>query len=135
MRFHVVLTNLETHIFTTPPTFHGHAIGNHDLKIIDGIDIEISFLGNAAMNKIMGPSTINKDDYHMRFHVVLTNLEMHIFTMPPTFHGHAIGNHDLKIIDGTDIALSFLENAVMNKIMGPSTINKDDYLHMLNVTN
>jgi hypothetical protein len=26
------------------------------------MDIEISFLGNAAMNKIMGSSTINKND-------------------------------------------------------------------------
>jgi hypothetical protein len=62
MRFHLVLTNLETHIFTTPSTFHGLTIGNHDLKIIDGMDIEISFLGNAVMNKIMGASIINKND-------------------------------------------------------------------------
>jgi hypothetical protein len=67
--------------------------------------------------------------------VVLTNLETHIFTTPPTFHGHTIGNNDLKIIDGTYIAISFLGNATMNKIMGPSTLNKDDYLHILNVTN
>jgi hypothetical protein len=45
-----------------PPTFHGPAIGNHDLKIIDCMDIAISFLGNVAMNKIMGASTVNKDD-------------------------------------------------------------------------
>jgi hypothetical protein len=62
MIFHVVLTNLETHIFQTPPTFHGPAIGNHDLKIIDGKNIENSFLGNATMKKIMGASTVNKDD-------------------------------------------------------------------------
>jgi hypothetical protein len=71
----------------------------------------------------------------MRFHVVLTNLEMHIFTMPSTFHGPGIHNHDLKIIDGMDIAISFLGNATMNKIMGASTINKNDDLPMLNVTN
>jgi hypothetical protein len=62
MIFQVVLTNLETHIFTTPSTFHGPAIGNHDLKIIDGTNIEISLLGNLAMNKTMGASTINKND-------------------------------------------------------------------------
>jgi hypothetical protein len=51
----------------------------------------------------------------MRFHVVLTNLEMIIFTMPPAFNGLAIGNHDLKIIDDTDIAITFLGNWKMNK--------------------
>jgi hypothetical protein len=67
--------------------------------------------------------------------VVLTNLEMHIFTMPSTFHGPAIGNHDLKIIEGTYITISFLGNAMMNKIMGASTMRKNDDLPMLNVTN
>jgi hypothetical protein len=55
--------------------------------------------------------------------------------MPPTFHGPTIGNHDLKIIDDIDIEISLLGNAVMNKIMGASTINKNDDLPMLNVTN
>jgi hypothetical protein len=72
---------------------------------------------------------------HMIFHVVLTNLETHIFKTPLTFHGPAIGNRDLKIIDGTNIAISFLGNVTMNKIMGSSTINKNDDLPMLNVTN
>jgi hypothetical protein len=67
--------------------------------------------------------------------VVLTNLETHIFTTPPTFHGPTIGNHDLKVVDCSDIAISFLGNATMNKIMGASTVNKDDDLLMLNVTN
>jgi hypothetical protein len=67
--------------------------------------------------------------------VVLTNLEMHIFTMPSTFHGSVIRNHDLKIIESMDIAISFLGNVTMNKIMGASTINKNDDLSMLNVTN
>jgi hypothetical protein len=58
----VILTNLESHIFTSSPTFHGTTIGNHDLKIIDGIDVTIDFLGNAVMNKVMGATTINKDD-------------------------------------------------------------------------
>jgi hypothetical protein len=60
---------------------------------------------------------------------------MHIFTMPSTFHGPIIGNHDLKIIENTDIVISFLGNAAMNKIMGASTINKNDDLMMLNVAN
>jgi hypothetical protein len=55
--------------------------------------------------------------------------------MPSTFHGSVIGNHDLKIIDNTDIAISFLGNVMMNKIMGASTINKNDDFSMLNVTN
>ena len=62
MGFHVVVTNLETQIFTTPSTFHGTTTGNHDLEIIDGMDVEMSFLGNVAMNKIMGVSTINMND-------------------------------------------------------------------------
>jgi hypothetical protein len=62
MIFQVVFTNLETHIFTTPSTFHGTNIGNHDLKIIDFPDIEISFLGNVTMKKIIVASTINKND-------------------------------------------------------------------------
>jgi hypothetical protein len=53
--------------------------------------------------------------------------------MPPTFHGPAIGNHDLKIIDGMDMTISFFGNAVMKKLMGASTVNKDDDLPMINV--
>jgi hypothetical protein len=71
----------------------------------------------------------------MRFHVVLTNLDTHIFTIPPKFHGAAISNHNLKFVDFSDIAISFLENVVMNKIMGVATVNEDDELPMLNVTN
>jgi hypothetical protein len=67
--------------------------------------------------------------------VVLTNLEAHIFTTSPTFHGTAIGNHDLKIIDCMDIATDFLGHAVMKKIMGVATVNEDDDFPMLNVTN
>jgi hypothetical protein len=63
------------------------------------------------------------------------NLEMHIFTTPSTFHGPTIDNHDLEIIDDTYITISFLGNATMNKIMGASTINKNDDLPMLDVTN
>jgi hypothetical protein len=58
----VVVTNLETYIFTMPSTFHGPATGNNCLEIIEFMDITISFLGNAGMNKIMGASTINKND-------------------------------------------------------------------------
>jgi hypothetical protein len=54
--------------------------------------------------------------------------------MPYTFHGTTIGNHDLEIIDGMDVAMSFLGNAGMNKIMGASTINQNDDLTMLDVT-
>jgi hypothetical protein len=71
----------------------------------------------------------------MRFQVVVTNLEMHIFTTPSTFHGASIGNHDLETIDCMDIAMSFLGNAVMSKIMGASTIHKNDDLPMLDVIN
>jgi hypothetical protein len=70
----------------------------------------------------------------MIFQVVVANLETHILTMPSTFHGDAIGNHDLEIIDCMDIAMSFLGNAAMNKIMGASTINKNVDLPMLDVT-
>jgi hypothetical protein len=55
--------------------------------------------------------------------------------MPSTFHGATIGNHDLEIIDCMDISMGFLGNATMNKIMGASTINKNDDLPMLDVTN
>jgi len=67
--------------------------------------------------------------------MVVTNLETDIFTTPSTFHGPTIGNHDLKFVDCSDIAISFLGNAVMNKIMGVATVNEDDDLPMLNVTN
>jgi hypothetical protein len=70
----------------------------------------------------------------MGFQVVVTNLETHIFTTPSTFHGTTIGNHDLEIIDGMDVAMSFLGNVVMNKIMGVATINQNDDLSMLDVT-
>ena len=62
MGFQGILTNLESHIFTSSPTFHGTAIGNHDLKIINDVDVIIDFLGNVVMNKIMGATTIHKDD-------------------------------------------------------------------------
>jgi hypothetical protein len=71
----------------------------------------------------------------MIFRVVFTNLDTHIFTMPSTFHGPAIANHDLKIIYCTYIAISFFGNAMLNEIMGASTINKNDDLPMIDVTN
>jgi hypothetical protein len=79
-------------------------------------------------------TTSHVDRKHMGFQVVVTNLEMHIFTTPSTFHGTTIGNHDLEIIDGMDVAMSFLGNAAMNKIMGVATINQNDDLLMLDVT-
>jgi hypothetical protein len=69
----------------------------------------------------------------MGFQVVVTNLETHIFTMASTLHGTTIGNHDLEIIDDMDVAMSFLGNAAMNKIMGVATINQNDDLLMLDV--
>jgi hypothetical protein len=55
--------------------------------------------------------------------------------MPSKFHGPTIGHHDLEIIECTYIEISFLGNVVMNKIMGSSTISKNDGLIMLDVTN
>jgi hypothetical protein len=66
--------------------------------------------------------------------VVVTDFETHIFIAPSTFHGTTIGNHDLEIVDNMDVAMSFLGNAVMNKIMGASTINQNDDLSMLDLT-
>ena len=71
----------------------------------------------------------------MGFQVILVNLKLHIFTMSPTFHGTSIGNHDLKVVDCMDIAMGFLGNAAMNKIVGAATINQDDDLSVLDVTN
>jgi hypothetical protein len=65
----VILTNLESHIFTSSPRFHGTTIGNHDLKIIDSADVTIDFLDNAAMNKVMGATTIQGDDDFPIFYV------------------------------------------------------------------
>jgi hypothetical protein len=62
-------------------------------------------------------------------------LERNIFTTPPTFHGPTIGNHDLKVVDFSNIAISFFGNVAMNKIMGASNVNEDVDLSMLNVTN
>jgi hypothetical protein len=53
---------LNTYIFTTPTIFHGTTISYHYLKIFDDMNITIDYLGNVAMNKIMGASTVNKDD-------------------------------------------------------------------------
>jgi hypothetical protein len=55
--------------------------------------------------------------------------------MPTTFHGPSIGYHDLKIIDNTNIAIGFLGNVTMNKIVGATTVNKDDDLPILNISN
>jgi hypothetical protein len=60
---------------------------------------------------------------------------VHIFTTPTTFHGTAIGNHDLKIVDNTYKIIDFLGITTMNQIMGASTINEDDDLHVINVVN
>jgi hypothetical protein len=62
MGFDVVVTYLETHIFTAPSTFQRATIGNHDLEIINSMDIAVGFLGDAAMNKVVGVATINQDD-------------------------------------------------------------------------
>ena len=53
---------METHIFIAPATFHRITIGNHDLEIVDSMDVAMGFLGNAAMNKIVGATTINQND-------------------------------------------------------------------------
>ena len=53
-------------IFTTPSTFHGTSIGNHDLKIVDNMDIEHGLLINVVMNKIVDVSTVDSyDDFPM----------------------------------------------------------------------
>jgi hypothetical protein len=56
------MSNLKTHILKNPTTFHGPTIGYHVLKIIDSTNIEIGFLGNVTMNKIVGATIVNKDD-------------------------------------------------------------------------
>jgi hypothetical protein len=45
-----------------------------------------------------------------------------------------LSNHDLEIIDNMDIAMGFLGDAAMNKIVGAATINQDDDLSVLEVT-
>jgi hypothetical protein len=91
------------------------------------------------------PSTMSKSPIYIEnifgatdqfgFQVILTNLELHIFTMSPTFHGTSIRNHDLKIIDGMDETIEFLGNVVMNKIMDATTVHKDDDFSIFNLTN
>jgi len=56
------MTNLQTHIFTTNPTFHGTTISYHDLEVINDMDIENGLLRNSMMNKIIGVSTIDEDN-------------------------------------------------------------------------
>jgi hypothetical protein len=65
----------------------------------------------------------------------MTNLQVHIFTMTPTFHGTTISNHDLKIIDYMDITQGLLSNVMMNKIMGVSTVDKDNDFLILDIPN
>jgi len=43
--------------------------------------------------------------------------------MPPTIHGTTIGNHDLKIVDITDVTIDFLSKAMMNEIMSVAIVN------------
>jgi hypothetical protein len=50
---------MENIIFTTHYTFHETTIGNHDLKIVENMDIAIEFLGKVVMNEIMSVSTVN----------------------------------------------------------------------------
>jgi hypothetical protein len=71
----------------------------------------------------------------MIFQLVMSNLKTNIFTPPTTFHGPTIGYHALKIIDSTNIAIDFLGNVMMNKIVGSTNVNKDDDLPMLNLAN
>ena len=71
----------------------------------------------------------------MGFEVVVTYLEMHIFTEPTTFHRTTIGNHDLEIVDSMDVGMGFLGNAAMNKIVGVATINQNDDLSVLDAIN
>ena len=78
-------------------------------------------------------ATTHVNSKHMGFEVVVTYLEMHIFTAPTTFHRTTIGNHDLEIIDSMDVAMDFLGDAAMNKIVGVATINQDDDLSVLGV--
>ena len=67
--------------------------------------------------------------------MIVTNLEPHIFTSSPKFHGTSIGNHDLKIIDDTYVTIEFLGNVTIHKIMGATTFHKDDDFPIFNVTN
>jgi hypothetical protein len=71
----------------------------------------------------------------MRFQVAMSNLRTYIFTIPIKFHGPTIGYHDLKFFYDTNIGIGFLGNAMVNKIMGSSTFNKDDDFYMLNISN
>jgi hypothetical protein len=67
--------------------------------------------------------------------VLVTDLETHIFTVLTTFHRTTIGNHDLEIANSMDVAMGFLGNAEMNKIVGAATINQNDDLSVLDVIN
>jgi hypothetical protein len=54
--------------------------------------------------------------------------------VPATFHRTTIGNHDLEIVDSMDVAMGFLGNVVINQIVGVATINQNDDLSVLDVT-
>jgi hypothetical protein len=71
----------------------------------------------------------------MRFQVVMSNLKKKNFTTPTTFHRPTSGYHDLKIIDSTNLTIGFLGNATTNKIVGDTTVNQDDDLPILNISN
>jgi hypothetical protein len=60
--FQRIITNLKAHIFTMTPTFHGTSISNHDLKVVDCMDIEMGLLRNSTVNKVMGVSTVDEDN-------------------------------------------------------------------------
>jgi hypothetical protein len=51
----VVVTDLETDTFTAPSTFHGTTIGNHDLEIVDGMDVNFSDPNPVSVSLIFQP--------------------------------------------------------------------------------
>jgi len=55
--------------------------------------------------------------------------------MTPTFHGTTISNHDLEVIDWTDITKGLLRNSVMNKVKGVSIVDEDNNFPILDIAN
>jgi hypothetical protein len=68
------------------------------------------------------------------FQVIITHLEFEILTTTLTFNCTTISDENLKIRNWSDKEIGLLGYPVMNKIVGPTTINQQHYQPMFDVS-
>ena len=70
----------------------------------------------------------------MSFEMIVTQLESHIFTTPPTFHHPTIDYHNFKFGHIVDMIMQFFNQSLVNKFMGDSIVNQHYHFGLLDVT-